>query len=31
MDSNIRTVVKTLSYRTAVALSIFFAALAMDY
>jgi|TARA_E500000178_G_scaffold266314_1_gene263692 uncharacterized membrane protein len=31
MDSNIRTVVKTLSYRTAVAASIFLAALAMNY
>lgn len=31
MDSNIRTVVKTLSYRTAVAVSIFLAALAMNY
>lgn len=31
MDSNTRTVVKTLSYRTAVAVSIFLAALAMDY
>lgn len=31
MDSNKRTVVKTLSYRTAVAVSIFLAALAMNY
>lgn len=31
MDNNIRTVVKTLSYRTAVAASIFLAALAMNY
>ena len=31
MDSNTRTVVKTLSYRTAVAVSIFLAALAMNY
>ena len=31
MDTNIRTVVKTLSYRTAVAASIFLAALAMNY
>lgn len=31
MESNIRTVVKTLSYRTAVAASIFLAALAMNY
>lgn len=31
MDNNVRTVVKTLSYRTAVALSIFLAALAMNY
>lgn len=31
MDSNIRTIVKTLSYRTAVAVSIFLAALAMNY
>jgi len=31
MDSNIRTVVKTFSYRTAVAVSIFLAALAMNY
>lgn len=30
-DSNIRTLVKTLSYRTAVAVSIFLAAIAMDY
>lgn len=30
-DSNIRTVVKTLSYRTAAAISIFLAAIAMDY
>ena len=31
MDNNIRTVVKTFSYRTAVAISIFLAALAMNY
>ena len=31
MDRNIRTVVKTFSYRTAVAVSIFLAALAMNY
>jgi uncharacterized membrane protein len=31
MDSNLRTVVKTFSYRTAVAISIFLAALAMNY
>jgi len=31
VDSNTRTVVKTLSYRTAVAVSIFLAALAMNY
>ena len=31
LDSHIRTVVKTLSYRTAVAVSIFLAALAMNY
>lgn len=31
MDSNLRTVVKVLSYRTVVALSIFLAALAMNY
>lgn len=31
MDNNIRTVVKTFSYRTAVAVSIFLAALAMNY
>jgi len=30
-DSNIRSLVKTLSYRTAVAVSIFLAAIAMDY
>lgn len=30
-DTNIRTIVKTFSYRTAVAISIFLAALAMDY
>ena len=30
-DSNIRTLVKTLSYRTAVAISIFLAAIAMNY
>ena len=31
MDSNKRTIVKTLSYRTVVAVSIFLAALAMNY
>ena len=31
MDSHVRTIVKALSYRTAVAVSIFLAALAMDY
>jgi uncharacterized membrane protein len=31
MDTNIRTVVKTFSYRTVVALSIFLTALAMNY
>jgi uncharacterized membrane protein len=31
MDNNIRTVVKTFSYRTAVAMSIFLAALVMNY
>lgn len=31
MDNNVRTVVKTFSYRTAVAVSIFLAALAMNY
>jgi uncharacterized membrane protein len=31
VDSNFRTVVKTFSYRTAVAISIFLAALAMNY
>ena len=31
MDTNKRTLIKSLSYRTAVAISIFLAALAMDY
>ena len=31
MDSNKRTIIKTLSYRTVVAISIFLAALAMNY
>jgi uncharacterized membrane protein len=31
MDSHVRTIVKALSYRTAVAISIFLAALAMSY
>lgn len=31
MDSQVRTIVKTFSYRTVVAISIFLAALAMDY
>ena len=31
MDSNKRTILKTLSYRTVVAVSIFLAALAMNY
>ena len=31
MESNLRTVVKTLSYRTAVALSIFIASIVMNY
>ena len=31
MDTNLRTVVKTLSYRTTVAISIFLAAMAMNY
>lgn len=31
MDNNVRTVVKTFSYRTAVAVSIFLAALVMNY
>ena len=31
MDSHIRTIAKTFSYRTAVAVSIFLAALAMNY
>jgi uncharacterized membrane protein len=31
LDSHVRTIVKALSYRTAVAVSIFLAALAMDY
>jgi uncharacterized membrane protein len=31
MDTTFRTIVKTFSYRTAVAISIFLAALAMNY
>jgi uncharacterized membrane protein len=31
MESNLRTIVKTLSYRTAVAISIFIASIAMSY
>lgn len=31
MESNLRTIVKTLSYRTAVALSIFMASIVMNY
>ena len=31
VDNNLRTIVKTLSYRTVVAVSIFLAALAMNY
>lgn len=31
MESNLRTIIKTLSYRTAVALSIFMASIVMNY